>query len=98
DRQVLQAAAEASARAAPAAALVSARASGRLPVAHTSFVGRDTQLAELGRELGVSRLLTLVGPGGVGKTRLALVAGEAAAGVYRNGVAFVDLASSTDPR
>src|SRR5204863_7877186 len=40
----------------------------------------------------------LVGAGGVGKTRLALAAGEAAAGVYRNGVAFVDLASSTDPR
>jgi predicted ATPase/DNA-binding CsgD family transcriptional regulator len=98
DRQVLQAAGEASARAAPEPALVSARASGRLPVAHTSFVGRDTQLAELGREFGVSRLLTLVGPGGVGKTRLALAAGEAAASVYRNGVAFVDLASSTDPR
>ena len=64
DRQVLQAAARRRGRRRPAR-----RPSrpwhpqelrGGLPVAHTSFVGRDTQLAELGRELGVSRLLTLV--------------------------------------
>ena len=67
--------------------------SGRLLVAQTSFVGRDAELVELQQLLGVSRLLTLVGPGGVGKTRLALAAAEAGTPVYRNGVAFVDLAS-----
>ena len=67
--------------------------SGRFPVAHTSFVGRDAELIELARLLGVNRVLTLVGPGGVGKTRLALAAAEAAAPLYRNGIAFVDLAS-----
>ena len=69
--------------------------SGRFPVAHTSFVGRDTELVELAGLLGVSRLLTLVGPGGVGKTRLALAAAEAGAPLYRNAIAFVDLASVT---
>src|SRR5689334_4161485 len=56
--------------------------SGRFPVAQTSFVGRDAQLMELAGLLRVSRLLTLVGPGGVGKTRLALAAAEAGAPLY----------------
>ena len=45
-----------------------------LPEALTSFVGRVTELAELRALLACSRLVTLIGPGGVGKTRLALQA------------------------
>src|ERR1700689_5250803 len=46
----------------------------RLPVRLTPLVGRDTELGEVTRALAGSRLLTLTGPGGTGKTRLALAA------------------------
>lgn len=51
-----------------------APASGRadaLPIAQSSFVGRERELAELARLIGQSRLVTLIGPGGAGKSRLA---------------------------
>src|SRR5947199_9721984 len=52
-------------------------AAGSLPVELTSFVGRWRELGEIKRLLGVSRLVTLIGVGGTGKTRLAgRVAGE----------------------
>jgi predicted ATPase/DNA-binding CsgD family transcriptional regulator/DNA-binding XRE family transcriptional regulator len=47
---------------------------GQLPLAHTSFVGRDRELAELAGLLGEARLISLIGPGGAGKTRLAIEA------------------------
>jgi predicted ATPase/DNA-binding CsgD family transcriptional regulator len=47
---------------------------GQLPFAHTSFVGRDRELAELAGLLGEARLVSLIGPGGAGKTRLAIEA------------------------
>jgi len=47
---------------------------GSLPVAQSSFVGRSSELAALSRLLGESRLVTLLGPGGAGKTRLAIEA------------------------
>src|SRR5688500_118364 len=57
-------------------------AGGRLPVESTSLVGRDRELAEVGQLLGQTRLLTLAGAGGCGKTRLALrvAAGRAESG------------------
>jgi len=45
-----------------------------LPVSQSSFVGRTRELAELSALLGSSRLITLIGPGGAGKTRLAIEA------------------------
>ncbi len=68
-----------------------------LPPQLTSFVGREEEIAEVCRLLSRSRLLTLTGPGGTGKTRLALqVVGEILTR-YRDGAFFVDLSSVTDP-
>ncbi|MGO4617224.1 BTAD domain-containing putative transcriptional regulator [Nocardia sp. 2YAB30] len=64
----------------------------RLPAQFTGFVGREEELAQVARLLAKSRLITLTGPGGTGKTRLALEAGARAQGE----VCFVDLAPLTD--
>lgn len=72
----------------------------RLPVQLTSFIGRAEELAEL-RELlaeDQTRLLTLTGAGGCGKTRLALRVGEEVFPAYPSGVWLVELAALTDPR
>ncbi len=71
----------------------------RLPMQWTRFFGRDTELSEITRRLGDSqtRLLTLTGPGGSGKTRLSLEAARTAAGAYGNRVYFVSLADLSDP-
>ena len=63
----------------------------------TSFVGRDEDLAAVTGLLGQARLVTLHGPGGVGKTRLALEVAVRIAGGYRDGVCFCDLAAVTEP-
>ncbi|HYQ99620.1 MAG TPA: winged helix-turn-helix domain-containing protein [Casimicrobiaceae bacterium] len=69
-----------------------------LPGPLTSFVGRERELVEIKRLLRSARLVTLVGVGGIGKTRLALqVAAELPSAAYRDGVWMVDLAPLTDP-
>ncbi len=69
-----------------------------LPVTLTSLVGRDAEIAELVAMLrGPERLLTLTGPGGVGKTRLALAAAAAVSGDFAGGVCYVSLAAVTEP-
>ena len=68
-----------------------------LPVELTSFVGRRQELAEVKRLLGTTRLLTLTGSGGAGKTRLAVRAAEEMARGFSDGVWFVDLAPLDDP-
>ncbi|HEY1370766.1 MAG TPA: tetratricopeptide repeat protein [Gaiellaceae bacterium] len=70
----------------------------RLPADVSSFVGRDRELAELRALLGGTRLLTLAGPGGAGKTRLALELARSAATRFEHGVALVELAAVADPR
>ncbi|MEU6113063.1 BTAD domain-containing putative transcriptional regulator [Streptomyces sp. NPDC047117] len=72
-------------------------APGRLPARLTSFIGRDSELALLDGLMAAARLVTIVGPGGVGKTRLAV---EAAARhrTYRQGrLWLVPLAGAYDP-
>jgi len=68
-----------------------------LPVQLTTFIGRERELAEARRLLEGTRLLTLVGPGGTGKTRLALQIASESAERFPGGVAFVALAPIRDP-
>lgn len=68
-----------------------------LPIARTSFVGRDRDVADVKELLERNRLLTLVGPGGIGKTRLAIEVGSELLERYPDGVRFVDLAPIGDP-
>jgi predicted ATPase/class 3 adenylate cyclase len=62
----------------------------------TSFIGRDAELREITRLVGEHRLVTLVGAGGCGKTRLALIAARALSSTVAGGAVFVDLAPVTD--
>lgn len=64
---------------------------------HTDFVGRQDELAQLTALLSGSRLVTVVGPGGVGKTRVALVAAAQAAASYPDGPWIVELSNLRDP-
>jgi predicted ATPase/class 3 adenylate cyclase len=68
-----------------------------LPPQLTSFVGREDQVAQVRELAGRSRLVTLTGPGGTGKTRLALQLASEVLLDYRDGVFFVDLSSVADP-
>lgn len=68
-----------------------------LPAPLTSFVGRAAERAALGAALGEHRLVTAIGPGGVGKTRLALAVTGDVAGRYADGAWYVDLVPVTDP-
>ncbi|MFG3437376.1 ATP-binding protein [Nonomuraea sp. NPDC047897] len=67
-----------------------------LPTSLTSFVGRVSERAELTEMIKTHRQVTAMGPGGVGKTRLALAAAAEAAAAYADGVWFVDLVPVTD--
>jgi predicted ATPase/DNA-binding SARP family transcriptional activator len=68
-----------------------------LPAGLTSFVGRDDELTQVAGLLGAHRLLTLTGPGGAGKTRLAVEAARAELTAAPGGVWLVELAPVTDP-
>jgi predicted ATPase/DNA-binding CsgD family transcriptional regulator len=70
---------------------------GKLPGEITSFVGRRRMLADLKVAFASTRLITLVGPGGVGKTRLALRAAGDLQRSMRDGAWFIDLAGLDDP-
>ncbi|MEV4096662.1 BTAD domain-containing putative transcriptional regulator [Streptosporangium saharense] len=68
-----------------------------LPIPLTSFVGRDDDLMRVGSLLTTGRLVTVLGPGGAGKTRLALEAARRHRHEYRDGAWLIDLASVTEP-
>lgn len=68
-----------------------------LPLQLTGFIGRERELDDISRMLQRHRLVTLTGPGGVGKTRLALQVGAASVGLFQHGVWLVDLAPLADP-
>jgi non-specific serine/threonine protein kinase len=68
----------------------------RLPASVTNFVGRQAELAQLRQMLSASRLVTLAGIGGVGKTSLAIHAARELRGSYADGVWLVELADLRD--
>lgn len=68
-----------------------------LPIASTSFIGRKRELAELQAQFAATRLLTLTGAGGSGKTRLGLEFASEQMDSYINGVWCVELAALRDP-
>jgi len=68
-----------------------------LPARMTSFVGRDLEKQQLLEHLAASRLVTLTGPGGTGKTRLSLEVARASLDRFTDGVYFVPLATISDP-
>jgi predicted ATPase/DNA-binding SARP family transcriptional activator/tetratricopeptide (TPR) repeat protein len=70
---------------------------GNLPARLTSFVGRETDIETIGADLGAARLVTLLGPGGAGKTRLSQEAAEAVRHTVRDGVWLAELAPVDDP-
>ena len=74
-----------------------ARRPGNLPAEATTFVGRRRELAEIKTRLGAARLVSLVGPGGVGKSRLALRSAAELARGFPGGAWRVELAEVRDP-
>ena len=71
---------------------------GQLPAPINRLIGREQETAELKQCVAGSRLVTLLGPGGTGKTRLALHVATELADTFEHGTGFVDLAPLTDPR
>jgi predicted ATPase len=70
---------------------------GNLPLVLTSFVGREWEIPEVEGQLAETRLLTLVGPGGCGKTRLALRVAAGLGERFEDGVWWASLSSLSDP-
>jgi predicted ATPase len=70
---------------------------GNLPVPLTRIVGRDDLVSALATQLSQHRFLSLVGPGGIGKTTVAIAVAEAISASYADGVWFVGLAPLSDP-
>ncbi|KUN05431.1 regulator [Streptomyces yokosukanensis] len=81
----------------PPAAAQPAPAPGNLPARLTSFVGREADIEAIGADLTAARLVTLLGPGGAGKTRLSQEAAEAVRHTVRDGVWLAELAPVDDP-
>jgi predicted ATPase len=81
----------------PARAAAPPKAAGNLRERLSSFVGRDAELEQLREALRSSRLVTLTGPGGAGKTRLAVEAAAALREEHRDGTWLVELAGVAEP-
>lgn len=68
----------------------------RLPASLTSLVGRDSTLARLQIHLSHRRLMSIVGPGGIGKTSLSIALADRCAALFADGVFFIDFATVKD--
>src|SRR6266576_16130 len=74
------------------------RQQGWLPAGPLMMIGRETVIGKVSDKLRAERFVTLLGPGGIGKTTIALAVGRAAAEEFGGNVYFVDLESLTDSR
>ena len=74
----------------------SATRSNNLPASTTALLGRKMDVDAIGELLGGRRLVTLLGPGGIGKTRLAIASASSRVAHYTDGVVFVDLSAVRD--
>src|SRR5437899_4146307 len=83
---------------APLPATIALAAAHNLPLAATRMIGREEVVAALVPRLSRERVLTIVGPGGIGKTTVALAVAERMIADYEDGVWLVDLAPLGDPR
>jgi len=84
---------------APGTAAVQAAPAARrhnLPTGTTRVIGRADAIDAIRRELDIARLLSIVGPGGIGKTTVALAVAEHAIGAFRDGVWLIDLAATRE--
>jgi transcriptional regulator with XRE-family HTH domain len=81
----------------PLASPVSGLSPSALPSPTTDFIGRARELAAIRQLLASHRLVTLTGPGGSGKTRLAVEVGYSSSGNFRDGARFVELATAATP-
>ena len=72
-------------------------AAGNLPVLPTRVVGRDGVISRLAQQLARCRFLTIVGPGGIGKTTVAVAIADRVRASYKDGIWFVGLGSLSDP-
>src|SRR5271165_1232633 len=82
----------------PLAPTIAPAGAHNLPVAVTRMIGREDAVAALLSRLSLERLVTIVGPGGVGKSTVALAVAERSIASYEHGVWLVDLAPLSDPR
>jgi predicted ATPase/class 3 adenylate cyclase len=76
---------------------LAAKVEGRLPLPSTTFIGRSVELEHLRILIETQRLVTMIGAGGIGKTRLSIEAARTCMPVFEHGVWFVSLESVTEP-
>jgi len=76
---------------------VSAFATSRLPIRLTRPIGREEVIGQIAGRLRRGRLVTVVGPGGIGKTTVTLAVAEELSASYDHGVCFIDCSSIADP-
>jgi predicted ATPase/DNA-binding winged helix-turn-helix (wHTH) protein len=69
----------------------------RVPNRLTRVIGRDDNIADVASRLSQRRFTTIVGPGGIGKTTVALAVAEQQTAYYEHGICFIDLAALIDP-
>jgi predicted ATPase len=81
----------------PVAAVPAPPTRGNLPRRLEPLIGREAELSQIGALLAEASLVTLTGPGGIGKTRLAIEVARQAAGAHADGAWIAELASLTDP-